>query len=86
MESTGTRAFSFVIYGGMLSTGLALSIAAALDDFSADAMKVLLAVGAALIVGGVGGVGGGVIAWLLIDKPVDDPYEAPPPDYGRGER
>lgn len=73
------RAFGLVIGLGMLLTGIGLALGGALGG-GASAMAVAALVGAGLVM-----IVAGTAAWVLVDRPVKDPYEQPPPDYGHAE-
>ncbi|GAB4448506.1 MAG: hypothetical protein Kow00120_18690 [Anaerolineae bacterium] len=73
------RAFGFVIYIGLALIVIALLVANARGVASSETVTgALLAVGVLMLVGGT-------VAWVLVDKPVEDPYEQPPPDYAHQE-
>ncbi len=73
------RTFAFIIGAGMLLMILALAGSAMLGDRASDSSAgALLGIGAVLFIGGVA-------LWLIVEKPVTDPYKEPAPDYGHGE-
>ncbi len=73
------RAIGVAVYSGMALIGIGLAIAGALG-LQSNPMTVaaLVSVGGVMLIGGT-------IVWVLVDKPVVDPYEQPPPDYSHAE-
>jgi hypothetical protein len=69
------RVFAFIIGAGMLLMALGFGAGAALGaGVTEQAVGGLLAIGFVTVVGGV-------IVWLVVEKPVTDPYKEPAPDY-----
>ena len=72
------RAFAFVIGLGMLLMGIGLAVAGALGDHASESV-----VGVFVVVGAVLAVGGTAL-WAVVERPVEDPYEQPPPEFEHG--
>ncbi|MBN1287593.1 MAG: hypothetical protein JXB47_19485 [Anaerolineae bacterium] len=74
MHEPNSRAFAFIIGAGILLMAVALGVSAVLGHGAAGQWVGVLGAGLVILVGGT-------LTWVIVEKPVVDPYKQPPPSY-----